>query len=76
MCLANFGQLSKPCSRAMTSWASVRLIGLTAGSLSDQVVQTRVMFLDARERVRVAKRTMSGEVFGLFFVLFEVGTGG
>ena len=42
MCFANFGQLSNPCSRAITSWASARFVGLTAPELHPtwNIVQT------------------------------------
>jgi hypothetical protein len=41
-----------------------------------EFVERGVVALDAVERVRLCYAVGSEEVFGLFFVLFEVGAGG
>ena len=73
MCLAKFGQLLKPCSRAMTSCASARWKGALTNHILRLVLEPRVMARDAVERHAPSLCMSAEKIFRLLLVLLEAG---
>jgi hypothetical protein len=66
MCPANFGQLSKPCSRAMTG----EMKGREANGVERLLTQPGMMSRDTMERCRLGLSVGVEKILSLLFVLF------